>query len=231
VPRVLIRPSFRALPPLLLAAILGGTLAACGGGSGAQSNGLATASATQIWTAAAKAIAKTTSVHVSGLVSTQVNLSMTLFKTGDEIGTITAQGQSVKLVASQGSYYMDGSLTFWVKAEKLPSVTAKLVADKWVKLPTSAAQAFSGFSYAGLLSGLKVPTGKLVKLKASVVGGTHVIGVSSSSSTTLYVPVDGEALPVELAKTPGSTQFITFTAWNQGTAPKAPKALPFPAIG
>ena len=230
-PRVPNLRPYRFLPPLAAASILGGTLAACGGSSAPPSNGLATSSATQIWTAAAKAIGTTNSVHVSGDVSTQVKLSMTLFKSGDESGTITASGQTVQLVASHGSYYMDGSLAFWEKAERLPTATATVVAGKWVKLPATAAQSFSGFSYSGLLSGLKVPTGKLVKLKASVVGGTHVVGVSSSSSTTLYVPVSGAALPVELAKSPGSSQFLTFTAWNQGTAPTAPKALPFPALG
>lgn len=211
----------------------GGVLAACGSGGG-SSNGLATKSAHQIFSATVSQLSKASSTRISGDVaegSRKLNLDLSLLKDGESTGTFGFKGAMAKVVVADQHIYFYGSATFWTDLESAAGSTsssssseyAKL-ANIWISLPSSSASGFATFQYAGLVSSLKNGAGTLSKVGTRTIEGQPTVGVKGTKQGTLWVSTTGAAYPVALTNsTNGETQQVNFSDWNAKVTVTVPK--------
>jgi hypothetical protein len=231
----------RTTPLALAAALAVGALitTACGSSSSSSStatNGEASKTATQILSDTRAAAKSASSVHVviNGLPGTVSSATLDLSRNTGATGTLTFKGQPVNLVIVDNQTYFKGSAGFWTAATG-SSASAKLFADKWLKIP-SATAASSVSSITSLtdmntfFTGLLAASGKLTNAGATTFNGQPAVELKSSKGGSLFVATTGQPYPIGLKQ--GSAQGNgqgTFTNWNVPvtvTAPAGAVSLP-----
>jgi hypothetical protein len=203
-------------------------LGACGT---AASNGLASKAPPQILSAAAAAVSQASSVRIAGTVIAgghAAGVDMTLFKGGAADGTFSLSGSTGSIVITRHDIYFKGSASFWSSlgadsGSPFPQSLAARLAGHWVELPSSAQSGVSSLSMEGLVKALRTGTGSARKVGTRTVQGQQAAGVSSAANGTLWIATTGTAYPVEVEKSEkGTTEHLSFSAWDEGTAPAAP---------
>ncbi len=212
--------------------------AGCGGGSspsanGGGANGEASKSAARVVADATQAAQAASSLHISGQITDngqQISVDLTIAKGKGATGSLTLKGQKVDLEVIGGDAYMKAPGAFWSQfAGAQGSMIASVLADKWLKFPTSNPQ-FSGFtkiaSSQSLLSQLMSKHGTLQNKGATTYKGQSVVAIEDKTKGgTLYVAGTGTAYPIAITKTSvgsGATGSITFDSWNASVSLTAP---------
>lgn len=220
---------------LASALVVGALITAGCGSSGSSnsstaSNGEASKTGTEVLTDAKAATQAATSVHVvlTGLNATVTGVALDLSRGNGASGTVTFKGQPVQIVASGQTVYMKGSASFWTQATGSAS-SAKLFADKWLKVPAStASSAVSGMSsltdMSTLFTSLLSPSGTVTNAGLSTYEGTRAVKLTNGKGGVLYVAATGSPLPVGVTQ-PASQGAGngSFTNWN------APVTITVPA--
>ena len=213
---------------------LGVVLAACGSagpsgagtthtatqGSESGGNGIENKSVDEIATAVRAAVASASSVHMAGTTSDGAMVA-TIGKTGADV-QVTVPGKGVVQVrAVQSAYYIKADKAFW--ASETNPAAAAMLAGKWVKVPTSAADSFKSFlNLQDLSKDAFTPTGTVTKGAPTTVAGQQALPLTDADGT-LYVALQGQPYPVKVVNTKGdSTGTIVFSNWNVAVTIPAP---------
>ena len=199
-------------------------------GSSTASNGEASKTGTQVLADAKAATQAATSVHVAltGLSATVTSAALDLSRGTGASGTLTFKGQPVQIVVSGQTVYMKGSAAFWTQATGSAS-SAKLFADKWLKVPAStASSAVSDMSsltdMTTFFTGLLSPSGSVTNAGLATFDGTSAVKLTNGKAGALYIAATGSPLP--LGVTQPAAQGAgkgSFTNWN------APVTITVPA--
>ena len=211
--------------PLALFLLLAVTLAGCGGSG---SNGEASKSASAILTDARQAALAADSVRISGSIHDSgqtIGLDLSIGR-GDGGGTMTIRGSKVDVVRAGNTAYIRAGADFYRQVGAGAAV-GRLLAGKWLKLPTSTP------NFAGLVSLTDLhtfvaqafkPAGTLTKGAEKTVDGQKAIELKSSKGGSLFVATSGKPYPIEfVGNGPSGSGKVTLSDWGSANAPSAPK--------
>lgn len=221
----------RRLPLALF--LLAATLAGCGGSG---SNGEASKSASAILADARQAALAADSVRISGTIRESgqtIALDLSVTKTGGG-GTMTIQGSKVDVIRVGDTAYIRAGADFYSKVGA-GAAAGKLLAGKWLKLPTSTPNFAQLIELTDLRAfaaqALKAP-GTLTKGAEKTVDGQEAIELKSSKGGSLFVATKGKPYPVEFVRGGASSGTVTLSDWGAAKAPTAPKgAIDISALG
>jgi hypothetical protein len=193
--------------------------------------GAATENATQLLTSAIAATKGASSARVVGIVlqgnqTTSLDLSAATNDHGQ--GSVTVNGQQIKLIRLGPTVYMSASKKFW--SQSVSPTAAQLFAGKWIAGPVT------NKDFASLGKFLDYPT-----LMNQLLGGKPSSVVSAGTTTyrgrkvtvlknksgggsgTVYVAASGQPYILRISQTGGSSNgTITFSAYNVQPNPSAP---------
>ena len=168
------------------------------------------------------AMAKATSVHISALVTqggSKVSVNMSMTRSGDMSGTMSADGKPVNVLVTQGHTYLKVSSGL-LKSQHLPSAACALVCGKYLKMPNGQAKGMlNGLGMSSLLGRVSVP--QLSYVRTVTVNGQAAWQMRASDGSTVYVAAHGPPYPLRMTK--GSSH-ADFTQWNAVTIPPPPPA-------
>lgn len=209
----------RSLAAVGLAAVL---LTACGGPEG---NGESAKKGPQVAADAASALEKATAVHLTG-TGTSDGKQMTVdfhLQGADATGTVTQDGETVRLTNTGGKVYVQASSGFWAQAG-VPESSAGALGGKWVIVPSSAAGELMPFTLKGLADQLRHPSDAKIKdaVHAGTLHGQKIVVVTQTDGSTLDVAATGTPYPlqaVDKGKNPGTVTASDFGKRTTITAP------------
>jgi hypothetical protein len=196
----------RAVVVTCLSAVV---LTACGGGSSDDTSSAASSSAAasaeqksgpELAAAAADALEQAGSVRITGSVPMDEGVSdIDLQLQGADVaGTMALGDQSVQLIITGGSMYMQASTDFWA-AQGMPASMASSFAGTWVLAPADAVGGFSDFSLAGFVTELRTPTDGAYadEVTSGELDGQPVWLVTQAGGSVLKVAAKGTPYPLE----------------------------------
>jgi hypothetical protein len=216
--------------------VLALVVAGCGGSSsggsstGGVGNGEALKSAQQVLSDAVTAAEAASAFRMSGQITAAgqtIGLDLTIVKGRGAKGSMTLKGQNVDLVIVGKDAYMKAGSAFWTQfGGASGSMIAQLVADKWLKFPTSNPQFGPITTIANsksLFDSLSSHAGTLTNKGATTYKGQSAVAIyAGSQNGTLYVAATGAAYPLAIAKSGSGGGAIMFGNWNQSVAVTAP---------
>jgi hypothetical protein len=168
------------------------------------------------------AMTKATSVHISAVVSqggSKVSVNMSMTRSGDMSGTMSADQKPVNVLVTQGHTYLKVSSDL-LKSQHLPSAACALVCGKYLKMPNGQAKGMlNGLDMPSLLGQVSVP--KLTYVRTVTVNGQPAWQMHASDGSTVYVAAQGPPYPLRVTK--GASR-ADFTQWNAVTIPPPPPA-------
>lgn len=219
---------------LATCALLGAaTLAGCGGSSG---NGVASKTPDQILSAASKAVAHASSMHVAGSIVASggeplaLDLSLASGKGGQ--GQISVGGFVIRVVAVGQTVYLYGTASFWQHYSG--AAAARLLNGRWLKSSaTGQLASFAQLTDMQHLAGLLLTHGLLSKGALTTLHGKSVVALHDQTDNgTLYVAATGKPYPVEIEHGGSSGGRILFDHFNQPVTLTPPaNALNLPQLG
>lgn len=231
------RPRTAALAAMMM---VGAVVAAgCGSSSGATTNAEASKPASQILADAQAAAQAASSVHesIAGIPGEFSGADLTLVAGKGGTGTMTIRQTPVKLVVIGDSFYMEAGAPFWRTVSSSPAA-AQLLADRWIKVPTTGAQAASFAPVASftnmhefLGSALQPAAGSLTKAGTTTMAGSPA-AILKSSDGSLFVHLQGTPYPLAIHQDPAKGHgVLTFSNWDAPVALAAPAgAIDFSSI-
>jgi len=196
--------------------------------------GAATENGTQLLRSAIAATKAASSARVVGDVvqknqTTSLDLSAATNDHGQ--GSVTVNGQQIKLIRLGPTVYMSASNKFW--SQSVSPTAAQLFAGKWIAgpvtnkdfaslgkfldYPTLMNQLLGGAASSVVYAGTTTYQGrKVTVLKNKPSGG--------SGTGTVYVAASGQPYILRISQTGGSSNgTITFSAYNVQPNPSAPQ--------
>jgi hypothetical protein len=206
------------IPHLTVAVAAALLLTACGGSP------LEGKSGPQVADAAADALEKAGSVHVSGAVEQDgeegdVDLHL---QGEDAIGTLALAGADIELLSVDGQVYLQAPPEFWT-GFGLPEEFAAQFDGQWVVVPAEASSEFADFSLAGFVDELRNPESPVKDdVESGEVDGEDVVIVEQEDGSTLSVADDEDSYPLEITNkgdSPGTLTFSRFGEEEDITAP------------
>lgn len=192
-----------------IALVLGVAAASCGSSS-TSSNGETDKTPDQILSDSAAAIRNVTSYHFivdTTQTGSALHLDLRVGGPGKVAGSLTTEGLSVDIVVSGSDVYLRGGKDFWTKFGGAAAAT--LVADKWVKVPSSATESITKplgeFADTSTIAKCLItsPHGTLTK-STTTVDGQAVIELHDAGDQpgtevgTLDLAATGSPYPVRL---------------------------------
>lgn len=208
----------RVLTAALCTLLTAGLISACGGGGGSD-NGVADKPATAIVREANNAIARASSVHVAGSISSSslpLTLDLNLVSGKGGQGKLSEGGLSFRVITVGQSVYIQGTPAFW--SHFAGATVARTLDNKWLRAPASGQFApIAALTNMQLLFGkVLLSHGSLEKVGTSTVNGQKVVGVrDSKAGGVLYVATTGRPYPVEVVKRGTGAGRIVFDRVNQ----------------
>jgi hypothetical protein len=200
----------------------------CGGGGGAQANGIEKLSADKALAKVKAAAATVTSVHVKGTLSqgTQTLGIDVQLGSGKGAGTLSASGHALEVRLLDGTVYVRGDAATF-EAFGAPAAQASLAGGKWLKSPATSGSftSFSGFlEIKGLFDSLLSPDGTVKLGKSTTINGTKALTLVDTASTggSLYVAETGKALPLRVERGGAAGGHIDFTDYGSAVTVTAP---------
>ena len=182
-------------------------------------NGVAALTADQILERAKTALKAANAFHVKGSVVDKGQRTTMDFKTraGALLGSLAIGKAKIELLTVAGKQYMRPNEAFWATSlDRTKAHTmAKLMGDKWAKIPDKN-QDFTNLFSAASIDELLKPGGKLTKGQTKEVDGVPAIGLveNSSDGGTLWVATTGEAYPLRLQPKNPSEGGIAFSEFG-----------------
>jgi hypothetical protein len=175
-------------------------------------NGVDKLTGAQILTKAQAALARATTVHITGSGFSggeQIAIDLRLARGQGGTGTLTLNGQTVGLTRVGKALYMKADAAFWNSQTHNPNA-AKLLGGKYVKVPANNAdlQELASFTdLAGAAKDLLGTEGTVTKGRRTTINGVPVISLidHSSDGGTLYIALVGEPYPLRLVPEAGKT--------------------------
>lgn len=211
--------------PALGIALLGPSLAGCGGGS-SSGNGVASKAPAEIVAAAKGAADTAASVHVSGAITegSPLSLDLRLLAGKGGRGRITQNGISFELITLGGTVYIKGSPAFYRRIGG--PAAAQLFQGKWLKAPASSGEFASITSLTDLrklMDTTLTSHGKLTKGSTTTVNGQKAVTVNDTEKGgILYVATTGKPFPLQIAKSGSGGGRIVFDGWNRAVTVSPP---------
>jgi hypothetical protein len=204
-------------------------------GSSASLTGM---SALELW-AESKANADVAkSVHVAaryrdGRTRIATNLKMT--DTGKVFGTVTFDGDKVRLRRLGRTLYLRAGKQFWTRNGG--AAAASVRADRWVRVKQGSSTALERFF---TLTDMDLVVSELMSLSAAEqaalklvpgidIGTRRTIGLADELTTDdsepqkLYVSATAPAMPLNFVVGSGATRYMKFRSWNKGFDVVAPR--------
>lgn len=222
---------------VLVLVLAGALLAGCGGGNKnstpgppppAASNGEASKPAAQVLADSRAAVAKATSMHVSGHIvtgGTAVGLDLSADKQGAK-GTMSTHGLSFDFVRVGKKLYIKGSDAFY--KHFAGNTAAQLLKGKWLAGSATSGKLaqLGGLTSAGaIFAQITSSHGKLVNQGATTYKGQRVVAIKDATQGgILYIAATGKPYPVAIVGTKKSqVGSVTFGDWNAPVSVSAPK--------
>lgn len=244
----------RYLAPIAVAAVLA---AGCGGTSDTSSssgsgpattqapaeNGVDQLAATEILTKAKAALAKASSVHVSGTSSgdgAELRLDLQVSGTKGGHGTIITGNNKIEVLRIGQTLYLkaDGEALSGLAGNP---EAAKLLVGKYLKGSATDAKLkdLADFtSLSEMATNFLDPGGKISKTERKTIRGMPAIGLldDSADGGVMYVSLQGEPYPLQLTPGPKSTEQGTLDFLDYGkpvelTEPPADQVVDLDKLG
>lgn len=227
----------------------GGVLAGCGGSDSSSNaattaaaqaqpaNGIEKLPAQEILDKSLAAANAATSVSIKGSITVEgqeTSLDLQLGTNAAE-GSFTAQGISIKIIATGSKSYLKltgGDFAKLAGQDDSPEVAkavSALIGDKWLLVPEdSGVDELVGLGQFAkkdsLVKGILEPSGDVTVKGTGEVDGIPVVFIESSDGGgTLAIQTVGEPLPVQITGSDGSgSGEVNFTGWNAPVTVTAP---------
>jgi|SRR5262245_6914435 len=206
---------------LLLATVAGAGLVACGGDEGGS---LATLSADEIFQKTKAAVSAAKSVHAVGdaIRVTPIKLDLQVSETGST-GTLTAQGATIELLFAGGALFVKAGKESWT-ALTGDAASGEVLAGRFVKVPTTE----GGFAdlrefvdWDVFVDQVVVPDGLTAKGVTKAINGEEAVQlIDTQSGWTLWIPVEGKPLPLQVVDPVGNA--IEFRDWGRPVSVDTP---------
>jgi hypothetical protein len=168
--------------------------------------------------AAADALEKAGSFHVSGTVTADGQSGDVDLQVQQEgmTGTLTLGGFDLQILGVDGNVYLQGPREFW-GAFGIPDGSQAMFDDRWVIVPDEAAAGFLEFSLAGFTEELRNPSDGEIKdeVTSDERDGEDVVVAAQDNGSTLTVLDDDPSYPVELTSEGNSTGTVTFSRFGE----------------
>jgi hypothetical protein len=199
--------------------------AACGSG------GLATETPAQIYAAAASATAKVGGYEATGEVAVAGSKVTFDFKVhgSDFAGSFALDGSTIQVLAVQATFYIDAPEAALATDFGISSVEAALLADRWLKVPSSESADFTDLTSVTDIAAQLAHHSSLTAGGTATIDGQQVVLVHDGSDSVLAVATSGPAYPVRITATGSNAGRADFSNWNgiaPVTAPPSPISLP-----
>jgi hypothetical protein len=200
-------------------------LAACGSG------GRASETPAQIYEAAASATAQVSGYEATGEVAVAGSKVTFDFKVhgSDFAGSFALDGSTIQVLAVQGTFYIDAPEAALANDFGISSVEAALLADRWLKVPSSESADFIDLTSVTDIAAQLAHHGSLTADGSATIDGQQVVQVHDGSDSVLAVASSGPAYPVRITATGSNAGHADFSNWNgiaPVTAPPSPISLP-----
>lgn len=203
-------------------------------------NGVAALPPAEILSRSKAALKQAKSFRISGnMVNNGQRVNLDLKTRGADVGGSMAFGKAkVELLTIKGRQYIRPNQQFWAMAgdpAKAPAV-AKLIGDRWVKVPADKKE-FAELFNAADIDSLLEPDAKLTKGAEKTIDGIETIALvdSGADGGTLYVATEGEPYPIQMVPTKASDGQLTFSAFGNAfpelKAPAQAQVLDMQALG
>jgi outer membrane lipoprotein-sorting protein len=190
-------------------------------GALAQSTDEATKPPDQILADVQRDLAKVKSFHLTSTTiddSGKTTIVGDIFASGRLRLSVSTKDMRARILRASSGFYVYGNARYW-KASGADSKTAKRLANRWVKVPSSAtetlAQSFEGLTPKALAACTTVNNGTVTSQGASTLSGQRVVVLSDagdkpgSSPGQMWVSTEGPVLPLRISQTgpsqPGGT--------------------------
>jgi hypothetical protein len=211
---------------LLVAGCSGGGSGTAGSGGSSSPGVSASAGPTPDAAALPKqvksAMKNATSFHVSAVVTqggSKVSADMSMARSGEMSGTMSAGQAPVSVLVTQGHAYLKVTSGL-LKSQHLPTAACTLICGKYLKVPASQAKSMlNGMDMSSFLGQVSVP--RLSYVRTVTVNGQPAWQMRASDGSTVYVAAHGPPYPLRMTK--GSSH-ADFTQWNAVTIPPPPPA-------
>jgi hypothetical protein len=192
-----------AVATLSAAALL---LTACGGSPLDDKTG------PQVVDAAADALEKAGSVHVTGGIAEEGSIDLHL-QGDDAIGSITMGGAELRLLSVDGAFYLQGGADFWASSG-LPDDAAALLEGEWVVVPEESAGGFEQFTFADVVDSLRNPeSGIEEEVGSDEVDGRKVVVVEHKDGSRLSIADEEPTYPLRL-EDEGNSSTLTLSRFG-----------------
>ena len=168
------------------------------------------------------AMKNATSFHISAVVregGSKVSADMSMTRSGDMSGTMSAGQAPVSVLVTKGHAYLKVTSGL-LKSQHLPTAACTLICGKYLKVPASQAKSMlNGMDMPSFLGQVSVP--RLSYVRTVTVNGQPAWQMRASDGSTVYVAAHGPPYPLRMTK--GSSH-ADFTQWNTVTIPPPPPA-------
>ncbi len=210
---------------LLLATIAGAGLVACAG----DDENLTSLSATEILDKTKQAVSDAKSVHASGDRvdddGTKTKLDFHISETGTT-GTLTAEEFNFEILVTDTDFFLKGDKETWSGLTG-EAAAGELLGGRYVRIPATDENFKRIKTLADWDSFVKEtfePDGQVTKGETKKIGDVEVIGLvdKGKDGGTLWIPVEGEPLPVQGIDEEGNT--IDFDDWGKPVTIETPPA-------
>ena len=217
------KPMTRTRPALLLLTTLAGAgPVACGG----DGESLASLSGEEIFEKTKAAVSAARSVHAAGdtIRGTTINLDLRISETGST-GTLAAEGATIELLFAGDAFFMKADKQSWT-ALTGDAAAGEVLEGRYVKVPTTAdefANLREFVDWDVFIEEEVMQDGLTTKGETKTINGEEAIGlIDAQSLWTLWIPVEGEPLPLQVVEPGGNT--IEFRDWGKPVTIETPPA-------
>ena len=205
--------------------VVAAALAACGSG------GRASETPAQIYEAAASTTARVSGYEATGEVAVAGSTVTFDFKVhaSDFAGSFVLEGSTIRVLAVQGTFYIDAPEAALATDFGISSVEAELLADRWVEVPSSESADFTDLTSVTDIAAQLAHHASLTAGGTATIDGQQVVLVHDGDDSLLAVATSGPAYPVRITATGSSAGHADFSNWNgiaAVTAPPSPIILP-----
>jgi hypothetical protein len=208
---------------LLLATLAGAGLVACGSDEGES---LTSLTADEIFEKTKAAVSAAKSVHAAGYTinrGTTVTLDLQVSESGST-GTLIAEGSTLEMLFVGEAFFMKTGKESWT-ALTGNAAAGEMLGGRYVRVP--ATEEFADLrefvDWDVFVDEEVMQEGFTAKGETKAINGEEAIALSDTQSGwTLWIPVEGEPLPLQVVDVGGNT--IEFRDWGKPVTAETPPA-------
>jgi hypothetical protein len=203
--------------------VAGAGLIACGGD---DAESLTSLTADEIFEQTKVAVSAAKSVHAAGDTidrGTTVKLDLQISETGST-GTLTAEGATIEMLFAGDAFFMKADKESWT-ALTGNAAEGEVLEGRYVRVPATDEFAdLRGFvDWDVFVDETVMRDGLTARGETKAINGEEAIGlIDTASAWTLWIPVEGEPLPLQVVDPGGNT--IEFRDWGKPVKLETPPA-------